>query len=296
MGWLFERIVTISGNTKKKDDEKKQELRDASFFCEKTVLQADEKVLKDELGSSYEAVKQADCWLICYKKIQYKVIDHDDDSFSIAVDDDTKVDASTMEKVFGKIAYSFQKICNAPIKANDEIFKANQHEPTKKEHAILVAKLLIIIISISTIVFRGKSFEPLHLKDEGQYESTAASDGKTISAKFSEVTFVSYEYYDDVVYYAMLVVDHESENDLIATYALKSTGVDVQYFSDTNLDMDLFEKSDYILMDGMSMKIVAYIYTLGNGKIKFIGADLPDSDYYKSYKKLDQTVWKFVYK
>lgn len=152
--WGFEKVLSFT--SKKKENEIKQSLYDAVFWCGKPVSQIDIEKIKEELGSKYTVSKDDNGLLsIKYKKGVYSIVEQNDDGFKI-IADDKEAELSVIQEVYGFIAYHIQKISGNEGCSDNDLFKQCECAPTAKDHIILVAKLLVIFFVIGTIVFQGK--------------------------------------------------------------------------------------------------------------------------------------------
>lgn len=297
-GWMVEKIVAVAGITKKKEDAHRQKLMDAVFYSETSILQADEAKLKNELGSFYEAVKSDDGWLITHKKIQYKVTDLGDSSFNISVADAGKIETDVMEKVYGKIAYSLQKLCNDPAQAETEVFKANKKEPTAKDHAVLIAKLLIIILVIGTVVFQGGHSKTIHV---GKYDFIASDNDENegvCTFAVDEEGLWKYKYCTTDDYLRMNLImtcyyydernSRDYYNEARLAVIMKSEDVDVSKTDLSDTSEEELRKADFVVFLLASDYPSYYVYDIGDGKIQFFRASGPNG-----IDPVDGTIWKW---
>ncbi|MBR3470905.1 MAG: hypothetical protein IKH28_14640 [Lachnospiraceae bacterium] len=315
LGWLAGVIATILGLKKRAENENKKRLVDAFFYSETSIRQADETKLKLELGSSYDVNKTDEGWIIKYKSIQYNVVDLGDDSFSIGVNDIAKVRADVMEKAYGKIAYSLQKLCNAQ---EQNAVKLRKKEPSVKDHFILVAKLLIIFLVVGTLVFQGGHAKELRMgkyvmetedfKGYGEiyYEKIyyGLSNRKGVKPNFlttDEFYFVNF--YGGNINRGNV---HDSYTNLyhsITGIIMKREDININKIDFSKSDKDEFMKADYVIFEKDSDLPLYYIHDLGDGRIQFFLAFTDQQEYFDRHVPLglgcydwdySTTIWNWV--
>lgn len=194
-GWVFEKGFELSGKKKKQDGKVRETLRSASFLSRQSILQIEKAKLATELGDSRKITKTENGWQIEYKKNKYNVIDQGDESFRIEVDGEKEMEADDMEKEYGYLAYHFQKLCENGIDEKDEIYKKAEFEPTAKDHAILITKIVIIFAVIATVLFSSTGSAYVNAVKNGCLSSFPDQKiGEALEKKCTSITWSSHEY------------------------------------------------------------------------------------------------------